>query len=167
MGMFGRDATGRDDDARIEACIGRTMLVLSKLYMYPLYCIVVLLWTIHTTLVLCNSTTFELTKGPEHIDYLAGTSMTDFPFGGGILYNMRTFIRRDDIYRRVVLYLERWGLSFESWRCRCRRANEPNETDEETTIGWVPILWQMPKSIDGDSADWWNHPWKNKYWSCC
>jgi hypothetical protein len=29
------------------------------------------------------------------------------------------------------------------------------------------MVWKMPMSIDRESEDWWNHPWQNKYWSCC
>jgi palmitoyltransferase len=169
------DGTGRGgDDARMGGRIGMAMLVLSKLYMYPLYCIVVPLWTIHTILAFGNSTTFEMTKGPEHLDYLVGTGATDFPFGNGLLYNMRTFVRRDDIYGRIVACFGRRGQlsSPERWRCCGRRRGAtagPNEIDEKTTTSdeWVPISWTMPRSVDGDSTDWWNHPWKNKYWSCC
>lgn len=148
--------------ARIEIPIGRAILILSKIYMYPLYYIVVLLWMIHTILALGNSTTFELTKGAEHIDYLARTSATDFPFGRGLLNNMQTFILRDE-----VCSMGRLGLSRKSWRCRCCRASEQNKSDQKANNEWVPILWKMPQSIDEESADWWNHPWKNKYWSCC
>lgn len=32
---------------------------------------------------------------------------------------------------------------------------------------WTPTLWQAPDKIVRDSEDWWEHPWQNKYWSCC
>jgi hypothetical protein len=32
---------------------------------------------------------------------------------------------------------------------------------------WTPTLWQPPGKIVRDSEDWWEHPWQNKYWSCC
>lgn len=140
--------------------IGRVILILSKMYMYPLYYIVITLWMIHTTLALGNCTTFEMTKGPEHIDYLARTSMTDFPFGRGLFSNIRMFVLRDDICRRL-------GALPENWRGRCCTAIKPKKYLEKTTSEWVPILWKMPESIDRDAEDFWNHPWQNKYWSCC
>jgi hypothetical protein len=130
------------------------------MYMYPLYYIVITLWMIHTTLALGNCTTFEMTKGPEHIDYLARTSMTDFPFGRGLFSNIRMFVLRDDICRRL-------GALPENWRGRCCTAIKPKKYLEKTTSEWVPILWKMPESIDRDAEDFWNHPWQNKYWSCC
>jgi DHHC palmitoyltransferase len=30
-----------------------------------------------------------------------------------------------------------------------------------------PKLWHAPGKIVRDSEDWWEHPWRNKYWSCC
>ena len=35
------------------------------------------------------------------------------------------------------------------------------------TTPWKPTLWQAPGRIVRDSEDWWEHPWQNKYWSCC
>ena len=32
---------------------------------------------------------------------------------------------------------------------------------------WVPKEWRRPLAIVRDSPEWWNHPWQNKYWSCC
>lgn len=32
---------------------------------------------------------------------------------------------------------------------------------------WKPTLWSPPGKIVRDSEDWWEHPWQNKYWSCC
>jgi len=32
---------------------------------------------------------------------------------------------------------------------------------------WSPTVWQTPGKIIRDSEDWWEHPWQNKYWSCC
>jgi hypothetical protein len=157
LSMLGYDASR--GDTRMEI-LGRAILILSKMYMYPLYFIVITLWMIHTTLALGNSTTFEMTKGPEHIDYLAGTSMTDFPFGRGLFTNIRTFILRDDIYRRM-------GALPENWRYRCSRAIKTKNSLKKTTSEWVPILWKMPEYIDRDADDFWNHPWQNKYWSCC
>jgi hypothetical protein len=32
---------------------------------------------------------------------------------------------------------------------------------------WRPTVWQPPGPIVRDSEKWWEHPWQNKYWSCC
>jgi DHHC palmitoyltransferase len=32
---------------------------------------------------------------------------------------------------------------------------------------WLPIVWQAPGKIIRDSDDIWEHPWENKYWTCC
>ena len=32
---------------------------------------------------------------------------------------------------------------------------------------WRPTLWRRPGPIIHDSEKWWEHPWQNKYWSCC
>jgi hypothetical protein len=126
---------------------------ITRMYMYPLFFSVLLIWIIHTFLVLGNVTTFELTKGSEHIDYLYGTSMLDFPFGKGLCSNLRTFIMRDDIAVWFVRHCSKVG-------------SMSNNTIDETNE-WVPMVWKMPMSIDRESEDWWNHPWQNKYWSCC
>lgn len=126
---------------------------ISRMYMYPLFFSVFLIWIIHTFLVLGNVTTFELTKGSEHIDYLYGTRMLDFPFGQGLCSNLRTFIMRDDIAVWVVR--------------QCSKVKSMSSSAINETNVWVPMVWKMPISIDRESEDWWNHPWQNKYWSCC
>ena len=32
---------------------------------------------------------------------------------------------------------------------------------------WTPWMWTRPKEVVRDSEEWWNHPWANKYWTCC
>jgi hypothetical protein len=32
---------------------------------------------------------------------------------------------------------------------------------------WLPIVWHAPGKIIRDSDDIWEHPWENKYWTCC
>jgi hypothetical protein len=36
-----------------------------------------------------------------------------------------------------------------------------------SSSSWTPVLWYPPGKIVRDSEDWWEHPWQNKYWSCC
>ena len=79
--------------------IARALPIASKLYIYPIYITATILFIIHTIMAVTNSTTFEMTKGSEHIDYLRGTTMMDFPFGRkGICNNIRRFITRDDAF---------------------------------------------------------------------
>ena len=159
----------------LELRIGQVILILSKLYMYSIYIIATLLWIIHTAIALGNSTTFEMTKGPEHIDYLRETTMMDFPFGRGLFGNIKTFFSRDDIFRWIkkilkgeekVCFVDRLLLK----RCSCcKSANRRSAAKslERTCDYWEPILWKMPECIERESEDLWNHPWQNKYWSCC
>lgn len=56
------------------------MLLLAKLYLYPLTFIAALMWVTHTIFAVANLTTFECGKGPRHIDYLRGTQQMDLPF---------------------------------------------------------------------------------------
>jgi len=139
----------------------QAILFIAKVYLYPLYGIVILLLIIHTILSLGNCTTFEMTKGPEHIDYLVNTKMMDCPFGNGVFNNIRMFVMRDDIFTSRDC----------CWRSfKRRRLGEiegATSNHDKDDIVWVPILWKMPTRILRDSEDWWNHPWQNKYWSCC
>jgi hypothetical protein len=40
-------------------------------------------------------------------------------------------------------------------------------TSSFSSSSWQPTLWHRPLPVLHDSEDWWNHPWQNKYWSCC
>ena len=132
--------------------IGQAITILAKLYMYTIYTAATLLWLIHTTIAIVNTTTFELTKG-DHLDYLSGTSVMDFPFGRGILSNIQMFFSRDD----CCLWLKRYIPE------RLQSRNNIGQPNNE----WLPILWKMPERIIRDSTDIFAHPWQNKYWSCC
>eukprot|EP00956_Cyclotella_meneghiniana_P017302 scaffold28052_cov68-Cyclotella_meneghiniana.AAC.2 len=124
--------------------VGRLILVVTRFYLYPILSVATILFAIHTLLMITNSTSFEFGKASGHIDYLRGTRMMDFPFGLGLCNNLRVFFRRDDVSKQVT----------------CAHS-------EELSAKWSPTVWRMPKSIERDSEDWWNHPWQNKYWSCC
>mmetsp|Transcript_20537 Transcript_20537/g.44572 ORF Transcript_20537/g.44572 Transcript_20537/m.44572 type:complete len:497 (+) Transcript_20537:133-1623(+) len=167
LGMIGHHHS--QGNLQLELRIGQAILVISKLYMYTIYSIASLLWIIHTTIALLgNSTTFEMTKGPEHIDYLKGTSMMDYPFGRGLFYNIRIFVLRDDVFRRIKGFVngENDCLGMLG-RISCCKVNKLIKSRKRDGDWWVPILWKMPECIDRESEDWWNHPWQNKYWSCC
>jgi hypothetical protein len=131
--------------------IGQAITILAKLYMYSIYTAATLLWLIHTTIAIVNTTTFELTK--NHLDYLRGTSVMDFPFGRGILSNIQMFFSRDDCCFWLKRYISK----------RLQSRDNIGKSNNE----WLPILWKMPECIIRDSTDIIAHPWQNKYWSCC
>ena len=144
------------DGMRDIRSIGLSIFIVSKLYLYPILAIATILFTIHTLLMMTNSTSFEFGKAAGHIDYLRGTKMMDFPFGRGLFGNLLQFFGRDDASKTLS------GLPC----AKCLAANS-NGRGEVIDIEWTPILWKMPRFIERDSEEWWNHPWQNKYWSCC
>jgi len=117
-------------------------VVAAKLYLYPLAATAVVILLMHTFMAISNTTTFECSKGPRHLDYLRGTEITDLPFSRGLFGNVRMFCcQRDAAWQRL--------------------------SSPPSTSSWKPILWQPPGKIVRDSEDWWNHPWENRYWTCC
>ena len=155
--------------------VGQTVLLLAKCYLYPTNFIVWLLWMIHTVLALGNTTTFEMGAAADRADYLQGTNTWDLPFGRGPRHNLRVFFTRDDACRRI----KTWCAGRVGWRPPRDRGGDgdrgahaapvaTNAPDGATTDeAWIPVLWKMPDFIERDSEDWYNHPWQNKYWSCC
>ena len=127
---------------RIRGGVWLAINVASRLYVGFILLSAALLWIIHTVIAVSNVTTFEMTKGTD-IDYLRGTKMFDCPFGRGLCRNLAAFASRDDISKFI------------------RRARRHHVED------WTPIVWKMPPFIERDSPDCWNHPFQNKYWSCC
>mmetsp|Transcript_26115 Transcript_26115/g.60642 ORF Transcript_26115/g.60642 Transcript_26115/m.60642 type:complete len:415 (-) Transcript_26115:789-2033(-) len=115
------------------------LVLFSKLYLYPLTLISFIMVIMHTIFAITNLTTFECGKRSKHIDYLRGTRETDLPFSKGFDQNLLVFCCQRDA---ACIWLR-------------------GETK------WTPILWQTPGKIVRDSEDWWEHPWQNKYWSCC
>ena len=137
--------------------IDQAILVIAQVYMYPLYFIAGMLLIIHTINALKNVTTFELTKGPEHIDYLINTHMLDFPFGKGVFNNMRIFVMRDDVLSSVWHLLRRL-LKRRYYNSNRNRVGHEKETattcnDDDDASAWVPTLWKLPTSIDRESED--------------
>lgn len=59
---------------------GYLLIVLAKLYLYPLTIVAAGMWITHSLFALMNLTTFECGKGPRHVDYLRGTRTMDVPF---------------------------------------------------------------------------------------
>jgi hypothetical protein len=148
----GSSASSSSDDLKLG--LGTAISMAAKLYMYPIFFISSILLTIHTLLPIGNVTTFEFTKGAEHIDYLRGTRVMDFPFGrGGLCKNIVVFFWRDDVYRSLCL----------------RSTANVDYDGSKMSINheWAPIVWKMPEFVDRESAEWWNHPMENKYWKCC
>ena len=131
-------------DADSIRSVGSLILIVTRLYLYPILSVATILFAIHTLLMITNSTSFEFGKASGHIDYLRGTRMMDFPFGLGLFNNLRVFFGKDDVSKRLSC-----------------------ASSELLNANWTPTVWRMPKSIERDSEDWWNHPWQNKYWSCC
>ena len=56
------------------------MVLLAKVYLYPLTFVATMMCVVHTIFAVFNMTTFECGKGSRHIDYLKGTHATDLPF---------------------------------------------------------------------------------------
>lgn len=112
-------------------------VVVAKGYLYPLRFCAWIMVLIHSWMAVTNSTTFELSKGPRHIDYLQGTKGCDLPFSTGMTGNLRVFCCAKDAATR------------------------------KESLPWRPTLWQLPGKIVRDSENWWENPWQNKYWSCC
>lgn len=73
----------------------------------------------------------------HRLDYLVNTEDFDLPFSRGLVGNVRVYFGQDGLLTAL------------------RGAT------------WAPIPWVRPAFIERDSDDWWNHPWQNKYWSCC
>lgn len=128
---------------------GALRVVGAKFYLYPLRFCAWAMVVIHTWMAVSSSTTFELSKGTRHIEYLIGTNLSDLPFSKGLVGNLRFFCcQRDDLCNGGAVCLP------------CIKAC-PSTTE------WRPTIWQPPGKVDRDSEDWWEHPWQNKYWSCC
>lgn len=131
-------------DAQSDTTLVLAMVVVAiKTYIYLLSGLAYIMLLIHSVLALCNTTTFEHTIGSK-LDYLQGTETMDMVFSRGCIANLALFCCQRD------------SLCLPFW----------NESELRQTT-WAPILWQPPGKIVRDSEDWWNHPWQNKYWSCC
>ncbi|KAL7473146.1 hypothetical protein ACHAXS_013570 [Conticribra weissflogii] len=146
--------------------IGHIILLVSKVYLCTICLVVSVLCAVHSALAMCNSTTFECGKGGKYIDYLRGTEMTDFPFSRGLFGNIALFVIQDDASRRVLNSKVLIPCLSSRLHQRIRKFFNYFVLLEEEK-GWTPMLWKMPDQIVRDSEEWWNHPWQNKYWSCC
>jgi DHHC palmitoyltransferase len=115
-------------------------VVIAKVYLYPLTFVSVLMVIIHTALAVTNSTTFECSVGSNRIDYLQDTDVMDLPFSQGATENIYQFC----CIRSKIMAL----------------VNQNNE--------WTPTNWRRPGiNVSKYSEDWYNNPWRNKYWNCC
>ena len=72
-------------------------VAVAKTYLYPLTFVALIMLVMHTIFAVSNSTTFECTKGPRHLEYLKGTSGTDFPFSKGCFRNLQQFCCQRDV----------------------------------------------------------------------
>uniref|UniRef100_A0A7S0GL60 Palmitoyltransferase n=1 Tax=Proboscia inermis TaxID=420281 RepID=A0A7S0GL60_9STRA len=147
--------------------LGHAVIILSKLYVYPLMACALIMWVFHSLLALCNVTTYEFVKGPRELAYLKGTKECDFPFSRGPDSNIRMFCCfRDEVWsslsgtevlnNRVNTYYDNDTYVGQK-NCKRRRSDSQ----------WNPIFWKMPQNIYRDSDDCWENPWQNKYYSCC
>lgn len=120
--------------------VAALLFVVAKLFVYPLTLLALVMWVTHSWIALSSTTTFECGKA-HHLEYMIGTNAGDLPFSNGVDTNIRSFCcLRDSTWHSIA------GLS-----------------DQQ----WAPTVWRPPGKIVRDSADWWEHPWENKYWSCC
>jgi hypothetical protein len=150
------------------------MVILTKVYLYPLSFAAWMIVGVHSWFVFTNGTTFEVEKG-QHLEYLEGTaSVCDLPFSMGICTNMKLFCCiRDDMSSTFCCLFRRYCLNGNSnsnsnsnsnnnYHPEKDRKNQKNKDDQ-----WTPILWKPIGTIVNDSDDWQNNLWSNKYWSCC
>lgn len=70
-------------------------VVVAKCYLYPLQWVAWIMVFLHTFMALSNSTTFEVSKGPRHLEYLKGTKLSDLPFGQVRLRNLALLFLQD------------------------------------------------------------------------
>ncbi|ETV96238.1 hypothetical protein H310_10422 [Aphanomyces invadans] len=92
----------------------------------------------HTFLMLTNSTTRELGKGPDNLAYLRGTRECDLPFSNGLVRNLGGFC--------------------------CLRAGCPTILRRQP---WSPAAWKPVGKIERNSANICDNLWENQYYSCC
>lgn len=119
-----------------------------------------LMWIAHSVFAITNLTTFEAGKGPKHIDYLEGTKQCDLPFSRSLFWNLKVFcIAKSSTKNRII---KKRTLD----RARIKRCCFTHSSTV-SNIEWVPIIWKRPSRIIRDSDDLWEHPWQNKYYSCC
>ncbi|CAB9517616.1 zinc finger [Seminavis robusta] len=138
--------TNNEDDDDAYAAL---FVLFCRCYFYTLRGVAGIMMIIHTWMAVTNTTTFECAKGARHVDYLRGTKMADLPFSKGLIHNLRVFCcHKDDLVKT------------QPWKKACA-------TPSTGRHQWIPTLWHPPGTIVRDSADWWQHPWENKYWSCC
>ena len=131
-------------------------------FVYTLTFLATLMWSTHSFYALTNMTTFEVTKGPRHIDYLKDTRTCDLPFSRRLDKNIVLFCCfRDACWYGFMQSCQRIRSFCKIWGKR-QQDSESLEKDE-----WRPIIWDPPGIPIRDSDDCWKHPWENKYYSCC
>lgn len=115
-------------------------------FVWTNFACIVSLFLFHTFLMLANVTSHEFMKS-EKLKYLRGTRDFDLPFSMGMRANLVFFFTSDSAVQLTVNRL--LGKQTE----------------------WKPHLWPKPNINDiteaRNSTDVWQHPWHNRYWSCC
>ncbi|KAJ8601188.1 hypothetical protein CTAYLR_003216 [Chrysophaeum taylorii] len=121
------------------------------LALWLVFIAVAIFFLFHTFLALTNITSHEFLRAST-LDYLHNTEDFDLPFSRGLCGNIRTFIFQA---RTVELLSSKLSFTQDGLVAAlcCRK--------------WKPIPWVRSIFIDRDSEDWWNHPWQNRFWSCC
>mmetsp|Transcript_9821 Transcript_9821/g.21189 ORF Transcript_9821/g.21189 Transcript_9821/m.21189 type:complete len:594 (-) Transcript_9821:211-1992(-) len=143
------------------------IVILTKMYLYPLTFFAVLMWISHTFFALGNVTTYECGKGSKKIDYLSATKEMDLPFSRGCVTNIRLFCCYRDAMAASWLYIPSVLRYDDNDGIELMRKRKKQWGDTGRKEGWAPILWRLPGKIDRDSDSVWENPWENKYWSCC
>lgn len=113
------------------------VVVGTKVYLYSLSFAAYIMLAMHSFFAAANITTFETRFG-------TGTSRIDY------LQNVPSVM----------------DLPFSQGGCPGNVARLCCPYNSHKTK-FVPTIWRLPGEIITDSERWWEHPWQNKYWSCC
>eukprot|EP00980_Cylindrotheca_fusiformis_P002173 scaffold497_cov97-Cylindrotheca_fusiformis.AAC.4 len=126
-----------DDDDNSLMVLKSVAAVAIEIYLNSIYIATHVLFFFHTYLILAAKTTLEVFKGSD-LDYMRDAQHVDCIFSQGYVENIKLQCSLDD---------------------RFLRQPAPRK--------WSPMIWKRPRKIVRDSEDWWNNPWRNKYWQCC
>ncbi|ETV81891.1 hypothetical protein, variant 4 [Aphanomyces astaci] len=114
-----------------------SIALVAALFFYTFAAMAYSLCGFHTFIMLTNSTTRELGKGPDKLPYLRGTRECDLPFSNGLVRNVGGFC---------------------CFRAGCRGMNRHE---------WTPTDWKPVGKIDRNAANICDNLWENQYYSCC
>lgn len=109
----------------------------TKLYLYSLSFAAYIMLAMHSFFAAANLTTFEIRFG--------------------------TSGRKIDYLRNVQSVMD---LPFSRGGCIGNVSQMCCACNPQQAL-FAPTIWRLPEAIITDSERWWEHPWQNKYWSCC